>query len=138
MRVVLDTNVLLAAFISRGVCHDLLEHCVRQHEVVLSDFLLAQLRRKLQTKLGRKLLGKFRVPAERVGRADSLLRSEATIVQIAPLPAPVCRDPDDDWVLSTAVAGGCRCVVTGDKDLLTLGDYEGIRILRPAAFWALE
>ncbi len=130
MRVVLDTNVLLAAFISRGLCHDLLEHCVREHELVLSEFLLGEFRRKLT--------GKFRVPDERVGRAETLLRSEAEIVEPVPLPGPVCRDPDDDWVLATAVTGACRCIVTGDKDLLTVGGYEGIRILGPRAFWALE
>ena len=130
MRVVLDTNVLLAAFISRGLCHDLLEHCVREHEIVLSEFLLGEFRRKLKAK--------FRVPDERVGRAETLLRSETEIVEPAPLPAPVCRDPDDDWVLATAVTGACRCIVTGDKDLLTVGGYDGVRILGPRAFWTSE
>jgi len=130
LRVVLDTNVLLAAFISRGLCHDLLEHCVREHEIVLSEFLLGEFRRILKAK--------FRVPDERVGRAETLLRSETEIVEPAPLPAPVCRDPDDDWVLATAVTGACRCIVTGDKDLLTVGDYDGVRILGPRAFWTSE
>ena len=130
MRVVLDTNVLLAAFISRGLCHDLLEHCVREHEIVLPEFLLGEFRRKLTCK--------FRVPVDRVGRAETLLRSETEIVEPAPLPVPVCRDPDDDWVLATAVTGACRCIVTGDKDLLTIGGYRGVRILRPREFWALK
>jgi len=130
LRVVLDTNVLLAAFISRGLCHDLLEHCVREHEIVLSEFLLGEFRRILKAK--------FRVPDERVGRAETLLRSETEIVEPAPLPVPVCRDPDDDWVLATAVTGACRCIVTGDKDLLTVGGYDGVRILGPRAFWTSE
>ena len=87
---------------------------------------------------GGTLTGKFRVPDERVGRAETLLRSETEIVEPAPLPAPVCRDPDDDWVLATAVTGACRCIVTGDKDLLTVGGYDGVRILEPRAFWALK
>ncbi len=127
--VVLDTNVLLAAFISHGLCHELHELCVREHEVVLSDFLLGEFRRNLT--------GKFRVPDERAGPAETLLRSEVEIVEPAPLPTSVCRDPDDDWVLATAVAGASRCIVTGDKDLLTLGGYEGVRILEPRAFWEL-
>ena len=130
MRVVLDTNVLLAAFISRGLCHDLLEHCIREHEVVLSEFLLGEFKRKLK--------GKFRVPEERVGRAVALLRNHVEIVEPEPLPEPACRDPDDDWVLATAVMGACRCVVTGDKDLLTLDGYDGIRILGPRTFWVFE
>jgi len=128
LRVVLDTNVLLAAFISRGLCHDLLEHCVREHEVVLSEFLLEE--------FTRNLMGKFRVPDARMGRAETLLCNETEIVEPAPLPVPVCRDPDDDWVLATAITGACRCIVTGDKDFLTIGGYDGVQILGPRAFWA--
>ena len=40
MKIVLDTNVLIAAFIARGVCSDLLEHCARQHTLVTSEFIL--------------------------------------------------------------------------------------------------
>jgi uncharacterized protein len=55
-----------------------------------------------------------------------------------PLPAPACRDPDDDRVLATAVAARTDCLVTGDADLLVLDRYAGIPIVRPADFRALE
>ena len=48
------------------------------------------------------------------------------------------KDRDGDWVLATAVMGACRCVVTGDKDLLTLDGYDGIRILGPRGFCVFE
>ena len=67
-----------------------------------------------------------------------MLRSRMELVEPVPLGAPVCRDPDDDWVLATAVAGTCECIVTGDKDLLSLGEYRGVRILAPSAFWNYE
>jgi len=47
MKLALDTNVLIAALIARGVCSDLLEHCVQQHEIVTSDFILGELRENL-------------------------------------------------------------------------------------------
>jgi predicted nucleic acid-binding protein len=50
----------------------------------------------------------------------------------------VCRDPNDDMVLECAVAAGAQCVVSGDKDLLVLNPYNGIRIVSPAEFLALE
>lgn len=46
----------------------------------------------------------------------------------------VCRDPDDDWVLATALAGEAEAIVSGDADLLTLGSHAGIQILSPRQF----
>ncbi len=48
----------------------------------------------------------------------------------------VCRDPNDDMVLECAALAGAQVIVSGDKDLLTLGSYEGIRIVTPAEFLA--
>ena len=56
----------------------------------------------------------------------------------APLPeiGPVCRDPNDDHVIATALALNADVIVTGDKDLLTLSQYRSIRILTARAFLA--
>lgn len=40
MRILLDTNVLIAAFLTRGICNELLEHCLRHHQLINSEFLL--------------------------------------------------------------------------------------------------
>lgn len=56
------------------------------------------------------------------------------VVDPPPLTVQVCRDSDDDLVLATAVAGGCACIVTGDKDLLVLGSYDTIQINSPGDF----
>lgn len=130
MRVLLDTNVLVAAFISRGQCSDLFEHAGREHELVTSEVVLRELRRALLQKLG--------FPEAEVIEAVELVRLRSRPVEATPLEEPVCRDPDDDRILATAVAGACDCLVTGDEDLLVLESYEGIRILRPADFWAFE
>ena len=131
MRVLLDTNVLIAAFVSsRGRCAELLEHCAQAHDLVTSEPLLDEFHNKLATK--------FRLPAEAAEARIALLRSQMEIVQPARLPTPVCRDPDDDQVLATAVAAHCHCIVTGDQDLLVLGSYEGIAIITPGEFEAIE
>lgn len=61
-----------------------------------------------------------------------------TVVEISPLPAPVCRDPDEDRILATSLAARADCLITGDADLLVLDRYDDIPIVRPAEFWALE
>lgn len=69
------------------------------------------------------------------------LRAELeTLAEVAqPEAVPrVCRDPDDNEILAIAEAGGVDAIVTGDEDLLTLGEYQGIKILAVAALEQLE
>lgn len=130
MRVVLDTNVLIAAFVSRGRCAQLLEHCAEAHEMVTSSGLLDEYEEKL--------VRKFKLTLDLAGSNAALLRSTMEVVDPLPLPVPVCRDPDDDLVLATAVAGGCECILTGDKDLLVLGSYQAVDIISPGDFAEYE
>ena len=130
MRIVLDTNVLVAAFIARGNCNELLEHCIVRHEVILSKFILDELRDVL--------IGKFDFTPAEARAATRLLRTRTRLVELTPLPNPVCRDPDDDAILATARTAECVAIITGDKDLTDLQRYEGIRILTPSEFWKFE
>jgi putative PIN family toxin of toxin-antitoxin system len=130
MRLVLDTNVLVAALVARGTCNELIEHVALRHTWVTSEILLTELRDVLTRK--------FRYTAGDAREAAALVRSRAMVVVPAALPAPVCRDADDDRVLATAVAGECVCLITGDADLLVLARYKGICILKPSDFWAFE
>lgn len=130
MRVLLDTNVLIAAFIARGTCNELLEYCAHNHTLISSKPLLREFEQKLA--------GKLRFTRQEAREAVSLLRGKMEVVEPTPLDKSVCRDPDDDTVLATALGGGCDCIVTGDKDLLTLGRFRKIPILSPAVFWRHE
>ncbi len=130
MRLVLDANVLIAAFVARGVCSELLEYCVREHEPVTSEAVLEEVRRNL--------VGKIKVTAAQADQTVRLLRSRLELVEPVPLAAAVCRDPDDDVVLGTAIAGRCEAVVTGDKDLLDLVTHRDIAIVSPRGFWSFE
>lgn len=52
-------------------------------------------------------------------------------------PQPICRDPDDDWILATPAAGEVDVIVTGDKDLLILKQFRSIPIVTPRGFLGL-
>jgi uncharacterized protein len=130
MRVVLDTNVLISAFIAQGICAELLEHCSRQHCVIASDYILVEFRNCL--------VEKFRYTHEDATEAANLIQSIAHMVAPSDLPVSVCRDPDDSAILGTAVAGHAACIVTGDMDLLVVREYGGIAIIRPAEFIDFE
>lgn len=130
MRIVLDTNVLIAALIARGTCHELLEHCVVRHELITSQFILDELRGKL--------IEKFKYPNDMADEAITVLRSRMKIITPSPLEIPVCRDVDDDNVLAAALDASCDCIVTGDKDLLVLHPYQAVAILSPRDFLDVE
>ena len=130
MKLLLDTNVLVAALVARGTCSDLLEHCVRQHVVISSQLLLDELREVLERKFHQRALD--------VRSALQLFAETFTLVTPNPLDPPACRDHDDDVVLATALAGECAAIISGDQDLLILDPFQGIRIVPPSAFWKWE
>ncbi len=125
MRLVLDTNVFVAAVVADGLCRDLVRVRVLPHTIVTSEPLLRELRTTLRVKLK--------------ADPDNLplllaLRDEAEIVAPARLRERVCRDRSDDVVLATALAGKVEMILTGDEDLLVLKEFRGIRILSPRQF----
>jgi len=124
VKVVADTNVLYAAFVSaEGTCAQLLELLIRTRALVLSQFILDELRTHLAAR--------ERLSPALVDRQIALLASSGTIVVPAAVPADACRDPHDLPVLGTLVAAGGDCLVTGDQDLLALETFGGRPILRP-------
>ena len=128
MKVVLDSSVLIAASISRaGVCADLLEDVLTHPELVISDFIAEELSRKLRDK--------FNFPESEVRQLRRFLARMATTVVPTDLPGNVCRDSEDVPVLGTAVAAGASVLVTVDKDLLALGEFQGVAIIKPGEFW---
>lgn len=130
MKILLDTNVLIAAFISRGTCTELLEHCVTRHEVIVSRPILAEFEEKLVTK--------FHFGKAEAARARRLLATRiGCIAEFPPIPR-TCRDPEDDHVLAAASAADCHAIITGDRDLLVLTRFRNIPVISPADFWALE
>ena len=130
MRVVLDANVLIADAIASGTCRRVVRHCLARHEVVLSDYILDEVRRTL--------VRKFELSTVFTDTAVSLLRGRSFVVEPATVDPRECRDPKDLPVLGTAVAGGADCLVTGDEDLLVLGSFRGVTILRPGDFRDFE
>lgn len=76
MKLVLDTNVLIAAFIAKGSCHTLVEQCLRLHSSITSKFILRELREKLTKK--------FKYSAEDVIAVEALLRARMQVIEPIP------------------------------------------------------
>jgi uncharacterized protein len=65
-------------------------------------------------------------------QALSEMRQLSEVIEPPALPAPVCRDPDDDEVLALALAAQVDLIVSGDEDLLVRQVFEGVPIVTPA------
>jgi putative PIN family toxin of toxin-antitoxin system len=127
VRVFLDTNVLVSAFGTRGLCAEVLTLVLAEHELVLGEQLLGELERVLRQKM--------RVPAKRTAEVLAFLRSRGSVsAAIAPGLIKV-RDPSDAKILGEAVAGDAEILVTGDKDLLDVAAKAPFPIVTPRGFW---
>ena len=123
----LDTNVLVAALNFDGICRLLVKRAARHDEISTSETLLKELRGILMEKFG--------WTNEKALETVALYRGHFILVKPKPLERPICRDLDDDHVISVALHAGTDAVITGDKDLLCLVSHQGIRFISPREFW---
>lgn len=132
MRAVLDTNVVISATLIRGGNEDRILRAWQRgaFQLVLSPQILDEMGRALFYEKLRK--ARWMTEEEVV----SLLRSLAQESLLVPgrVRVAVSRDPEDDKFLEAAIEARAHYVVTGDKDLLDLKTYRGVRIVRPAMF----
>jgi uncharacterized protein len=126
VKVVLDSNVLLAAFTSRGLCEAVAEVCLHSHQLCLSQYILEEVETKL--------IEKFKMPAAHAGEIARFLRRQAIMVRPQAIADDACADRDDLPILGTALAARADCLVSGDRDLLRLKEFNGIAVLSPRAF----
>jgi uncharacterized protein len=129
VRVFLDTNVLVSAFATRGLSSDVFRHVLAEHTLVTGEVVLRELRRVLRTKL--------KLPAAMVDSIEQLMRDHEVVPKPKKPSAIRLRDPDDKWILASALAANADVLVTGDRDLLDLGPDAPLRILDPRGFWNL-
>ena len=129
MKVYLDTNVLVSAFATRGLCADILHTVMAEHQLIVGEAVLAEVRRVLRQKI--------RLQPAAVSEVEALLRQQGLLVTDAASLAIKIRDADDLAILSEAVAGGADVLVTGDHDLLDIAAKAPLPIVTPRGFWEL-
>ena len=127
MKVFLDTNVLVSAFAARGICADLLEVILIEHDLIIGRNVLRELTRALRDKI--------RLSATRATEIASFVAGEAAEVIEHTEPADARVDADDALVLGEALRGQAEWFVTGDAALLRLVNLDGLKIVSPRQFW---
>jgi putative PIN family toxin of toxin-antitoxin system len=127
VRVFLDTNVLAAAFTTRGLCADVVRYVLAEHQLITGDVILDELHSVL--------VKRFKLPARTTKDILDLLRGQDVVARPKKASSIPIRDPDDAWVLASAIEGRCDVLVTGDRDLLDIADMAPLPILSPRGFW---
>lgn len=129
MKVILDTNVLISAFVFKGKAASVYHYCATTEDIYISEWIFEELTRTLRRK--------FNTSKPDIQELVALLSGKC-VLAYPTLPLPdICRDPDDNYILQL-----CECVIadfliTGDKDLLSLGTFKSARIVSPNEFLEL-
>lgn len=129
MRVFLDTNVLVAAFATRGLCADVMRTVLAEHDLIVGEVVLTELRKALSRQI--------KLPEATADDIVALLRAQEVVAKPRKPSDISVRDPDDRWILASAIAGRSDVLVTGDQDSLAVAEVAPLPILSPRGFWDL-
>ena len=124
--IVLDTNVIISALIFGGNPETVLQYILARQSLAASP--------AIQREIARVLLNKFVWSQERVDRAFARLWENAHIVYPPESLSIIVQDASDNRILECAIAANAEAIVSGDRDLLKLDEFQSIRILSPAEF----
>lgn len=127
MKIFLDTNVLVSAVATRGLCADVARDVFISHQLVVSAPLLAELKNIL--------LSKFEIPDTLINELIELLQRDALFSIPSAVSEFDIQDKDDVIILSSALNGNADLFITGDKELLELQKLKNMEIVSPRMFW---
>jgi len=130
LKVIVDANVWIAALLNPGKPREIQQKLKEnRYQLFFAEPLLAELK---EVTARPKFLKKIQ-PHKRE-RLIRLIKDKATAIQLPSVYSTISRDPNDDMYLICANIAKVDFIVSGDPDLLSLGEYEGIKIITPAKF----
>ena len=108
------------------MCADLLHVILTEHELVLGETVLTELRRVLDSKIG--------LSKDTIGELETFLRQQATVVTARAAVPSNTLEAADAAVLAEAATAAVDVLVTGDRDLLEVADSP-VTIVSPRGLW---
>jgi len=129
VKVVLDTNVLVSSLIFGGKPQQI-ENLILEQKVIGITSLM------LLAELIDVLTKRFHFSEFRLRQTEKKIKKNFTIV-LPTSTIKILKDDSDNRVLEATVEGNCHYIVTGDKELLELGQFKKIKIVAPAEFLRL-
>ncbi|MBN1997896.1 putative toxin-antitoxin system toxin component, PIN family [candidate division KSB1 bacterium] len=129
MTIVLDTNVLMSGIFFSGIPNTILKAWKEKRiQFVISAEILDEYIRVAE-------ILSIKYEGIDISEVLNLIAMYSEIIQPAALPNQICEDKDDDKFLACAISGQVDIIVSGDKHLLDVSGFKGIRIMKPRAFY---
>ena len=132
LHVILDSVVVVSAFPTDGLTAALVSECQEKVYLYTAEEILEEIRRVLLEKP--HIRNRYTYSSETVEDFIKYLRDISTVVVQLPEIRVIERDPKDDMIVSCAVAVGANYIISRDRDLLDLGNYQQIQIVTPEQF----
>ena len=129
MRVFLDTNVLISALATRGLCADLYERLATEHEIVIGEPVVLEVLDILQRK--------FKASSDLLVKIEAQLRLLKIIAAQTIAPVLPITDKEDPWIIACALHAKVDCFVTGDVELLNLKSIDKLPVISPRECWSM-
>lgn len=128
MNVVVDTNVIISGIFWKGHPRNIIELWkIGEIQLIISPSILDEYK-----KVSKILSENY--PHVDIDNIINLITINSVLVNAPDLEKRVCEDADDDKFLSCAIAGNANFIISGDKHLLKIKEYNSIKIIRPADF----
>lgn len=137
IRATVDTSILAPSIRRAGAPRSTLAPILSRwgegrYEMVISEHILVEVERTLT----KPYFSRYLTPADQIHAIESL-RIDATVVEITVVVQGVATHPEDDLILATAMSGQVDYLVTNDRQLLRLGEYQGVRIVNAGEFLSI-
>ncbi len=127
MRIVIDTNVVASAIFFGGKPKQLIELLLQKRfDSFVTAEIIEEYHETVEYLINKYPARKISVPLTQIVSACNIIESKSKV--------QVCRDPDDDKFISCAKDAKCLYVVSGDKDLLSIKEYEDVEIIAVSDF----
>jgi len=129
MKIILDSNVIIAAFAGRGLCNSVFELCFDRYDLFISEHIISEVYSNLHKKLN--------LPKKNADRIFLYLKEFCLVKNYDKLKNRISKNKDDDEISGLAKATKADCIITGDNDLLILDRFDITKIISPRQFWEI-
>ena len=132
MKIVIDTNIFISSFFWGGHPRELFDRVLNGlDELFITDEIINEITSVMSS-------SKFAVGDSEIETYVKIIEKYSKKMASRSSPKPVSRDKDDDKILQCGLDGKVDFIITGDKDLLVLREYEKIKIMTPKNYLGME